>query len=258
MALRQADRLESNNPRAYGVVRAVEVAGHKSVKNLDELYSIADCILSDSKINENNDAIGQTWYVIDSSCGYRLIDWETRNESAGWRRIDTADNVDSVISQVNSNTEAIGIINGSGTGSITKAIADLKAELSGEVSESFDNLKKIEDQINLLKDSLTGGGIKTITPGDRIEISEITDEGEITISAISEIDDTTEEIVNNRTWSIKKLKETLKVVNAVNGSGTTVENTSGVVKINISVDDESLKLNDSGKLSVNMVDGGTY
>ena len=253
MALRQADRLESNNPKAYGVVKATEVSGHKSVRNLDDLYAIADCILSDSKSNENSDAIGQTWYVIDSSCSYRLIDWETRNTSTGWRRIDTADNVDSVISQVNTNTEAIGIINGTGTGSISKAIADLKAELLGNATEEFNNFEKIENKIKTLQDSLKN----SILPGEGIEITE-SDEGEITISAVSEIDDVTEEAVNNRTWSIKKLKETLKVQSILNGSGTTVENTSGVVKVNISVDNESIKLNDEGQLSIDLVDGGMY
>ena len=253
MALRQADRLESNNPKAYGVVKATEVSGHKSVRNLDDLYTIADCILSDSKSNENSDAIGQTWYVIDSSCSYRLIDWEARNTSTGWRRIDTADNVDSVISQVNTNTEAIGIINGTGTGSISKAIADLKAELLGKATEEFNNFEKIENKIKTLQDSLKN----SILPGEGIEFTE-TNEGEITISAVSEIDDVTEEAVNNRTWSIKKLKETLKVQSILNGSGTTVENTSGVVKVNISVDNESIKLNDEGKLSIDLVDGGMY
>lgn len=254
MALKQADRLESNNPKAYGVVKATEVSGHKSVRNLDDLYSIADCILSDSKTNENSDAIGQTWYVVGSSCSYRLIDWETRNTASGWRRIDSADNVDSVISQVNTNTEAIGIINGTGTGSISKAIADLKAELLGtNVDEEFDNLSKIESKIKALQESLRG----SILPGEGIDISTSSD-GDITISAISEIDDVTEEAVNNRTWSIKKLKETLKVQSILNGSGTTVENTSGVVKVNISVDDKSIKLNESGQLSIDMVDGGMY
>jgi len=254
MALKQADRLESNNPKAYGVVKATEVSGHKSVRNLDELYSIADCILSDSKINANSDAIGQTWYVVDSSCSYRLIDWENRNESTGWRRIDTADNVDSVITQVNSNTEAIGVINGTGTGSISKAIADLKAELTGNVSDSFNSLEKIEDKIKALQNS---SAISGITAGERIEVTEPVD-GKVTISAISEIDDVTEEIVDNRTWSIKKLKETLKVNDIENGSGTTINNTSGVVKIDVSVDEESIKLNEEGKLSINSVDGGTY
>lgn len=57
---------------------------------------------------------------------------------------------------------------------------------------------------------------------------------------------------------IKNLRESLKVSSIENGKGTDVENTSGVVKINISIDEESIKIDDSGKLSVRSVDGGTY
>ena len=57
---------------------------------------------------------------------------------------------------------------------------------------------------------------------------------------------------------IKNLRESLKVSSIENGKGTDVENTSGVVKINISIDEESIKIDESGKLSVRSVDGGTY
>lgn len=57
---------------------------------------------------------------------------------------------------------------------------------------------------------------------------------------------------------IKNLRESLKIDNIENGKGTVVENTSGIVKVNISIDEESIKMNDSGKLSVGSIDGGTY
>lgn len=86
MALRQADRVESNNPNAYGIVRAVEVAGHKSVESLTALYAIPDCILSDTGNNTGNDAIGQKWYVISESAYYSLIDWAQRKSASGWKK----------------------------------------------------------------------------------------------------------------------------------------------------------------------------
>lgn len=89
MALRQADRLESNNPKAYGIVRAIEVSGHKTVSSLENLYTIADCILSDSKKNTNNDALGQTWYVVSEGISYQLIDWESRSSASGWKKLET-------------------------------------------------------------------------------------------------------------------------------------------------------------------------
>ena len=89
MALKQADRLESNNPKAYGIVRAIEVSGHRTVSSLENLYTIADCILSDSKKNTNNDALGQSWYVISEGISYQLVDWENRSSSAGWKKLET-------------------------------------------------------------------------------------------------------------------------------------------------------------------------
>ena len=86
MALKYPDRLESNNPKAFGIAKAVEISGHKTVKNLDSLYSIADCILSDSKSNLDNDAIGQEWYVIDQDSYYKLVSWENRKNGNGWTK----------------------------------------------------------------------------------------------------------------------------------------------------------------------------
>lgn len=88
MALKYPDRLESNNPKAYGIAKAVEITGHKTVKDLASLYAIADCILSDSKSNLNNDALGQEWYVIDENAYYKLVSWKDRKSESGWAKRD--------------------------------------------------------------------------------------------------------------------------------------------------------------------------
>ena len=85
MALNFADRLVSNNPSAYGIVRAIEVSGHKTVSSLSALYKIPDCILSDTGDNSGNDSLGQLWYVIDVKEVYQLVNWEKRNEAGGWK-----------------------------------------------------------------------------------------------------------------------------------------------------------------------------
>lgn len=84
MALKFPDRLESNNPSAYGIVKAIEVAGHKTVSSLSALCSVPDCILSVSGNNTDNDAIGQLWYVVDEGKIYQLSDWDNRNSQEGW------------------------------------------------------------------------------------------------------------------------------------------------------------------------------
>lgn len=77
-------KIGSNNPKAYGAVNATQVSGHKQVFTTSDLYTISDSILSESKDNTNNDAIGQRWFVQSSQAYYQLISWENRNNSRGW------------------------------------------------------------------------------------------------------------------------------------------------------------------------------
>lgn len=77
-------KLGSNNPKAYGIVNADQVSGHRAVSTLDELFTLPDHILSKSGTNENNDAIGQEWWVQEKNRGYRLGTWENRHLNSGW------------------------------------------------------------------------------------------------------------------------------------------------------------------------------
>ena len=84
MALKFADILVSNNPKSYGIARAIEISGHKTVSSLEALYKIPDCILSDSGDNTGDDAIGQEWYVVSEASNYKLISWDNRHTGEGW------------------------------------------------------------------------------------------------------------------------------------------------------------------------------
>ena len=184
MALKQADRLESNNPQAYGVVRATEISGHKSVNTLDDLYSLPDCILSDSKNNTGNDAIGQIWYVIEENCDYRLISWDNRKSSQGWQKEESASYL----------SEQIETITGSGEGSISKAVSDLEKEILGD-AQTYTDFGLVENKI-----------------------------------------------------------AEFKVNNISDGNGTTVTNDSGAVKVNLSIDENTLKVGESNKLTIEIID----
>ena len=85
MALKFADILVSNNPKSYGIARAIEISGHKTVSSLEALYKIPDCILSDSGDNTEDDAIGQEWYVVSEASNYKLISWDNRHSGEGWK-----------------------------------------------------------------------------------------------------------------------------------------------------------------------------
>lgn len=84
-------RLESNNPKEFGIVPASQIAGTKTVATLSELLNISDAILSESKGENPYDALGQIWYVSNSVDGeighYILINWANRHKESGWTKI---------------------------------------------------------------------------------------------------------------------------------------------------------------------------
>lgn len=77
-------KIGSNNYKAYGIVNADQVSGHKTVVSLNDLFNLPASILSKSGTNENNDAIGQEWWVQEKNAKYRLTSWVNRNTAAGW------------------------------------------------------------------------------------------------------------------------------------------------------------------------------
>lgn len=75
----------TNNPESYGIVFADDIAGQRVVPDLNTLYIIPKAILSKSKNNNNDDAIGQLWFVTSEKNYYQLIDWDNRNNETGWK-----------------------------------------------------------------------------------------------------------------------------------------------------------------------------
>ncbi len=104
--------LESNNPKEFGIVYANEVSGHKTVQVLTDLYNLSDAILSKSKDNTDNDAIGQLWFVVSSNCYYQLINWENRHESSGWNPFQSQSEGSTQIEYISVDNTRIPIVNG--------------------------------------------------------------------------------------------------------------------------------------------------
>lgn len=179
---------------------------------------------------------------------------------------DTLGSEDSGLAKdVADNKAAIGVINGTGAGSISKAISDLKTEVLGGATAEYDTLGEVEAKIKGLQtnlDTLDESAVKTIT-GAGIASASKGDAGEWTVTVNSEIDNSADgATVDNKTYSAKKITtliNELKVKDAVNGSGTTVsKNESGVLTVNVLTDNDSVKIGDDGKLTVNIVDGGSF
>lgn len=82
-------KVVSANPASWGIVDANQISGFRTVATLDDLYSIAACILSSSYgdgIATGADAVGQIWHVQEhGGTDYRLIDWANRDNENGWR-----------------------------------------------------------------------------------------------------------------------------------------------------------------------------
>lgn len=102
MAVLFPDKIKSNNPAAYGIVDANEVAGIKSVARYTDLYDIPDSILKGDKTEL--ECAGQIWNAAGTL--YMLTDYSLRKQSIGWKsitfnttniiNIDIVDNVNSI------------------------------------------------------------------------------------------------------------------------------------------------------------------
>lgn len=93
--LSQAAILVSNNPAAYGVVRAQEVAGHKSVNTKKELLALPAGVLkvdTDSGASTSLDN-GQHWWVEDEKCFYRLMNYTKPGVEASWEKVEDVNKV---------------------------------------------------------------------------------------------------------------------------------------------------------------------
>lgn len=98
----------TNNPESYGIIFADDIQGHRTVKDLNTLYEIPTAILSKSKINIDNDAIGQLWFVISENCHYQLIDWSKRKSADGWKKFNITLDVVSGLNGIDGTTWHLG------------------------------------------------------------------------------------------------------------------------------------------------------
>lgn len=83
-------KVVSANPKSWGIVDANEISGFKRVAKLSDLYSIAECILSSSYgdgVTDGADAVGQIWHVSETNGDYKLTNWASRKNAAGWTKL---------------------------------------------------------------------------------------------------------------------------------------------------------------------------
>lgn len=162
MAIKYPDRIESNNPQAYGIIKATEIAGQRQVKQLSDLYKLSDAILSESKTGE--DAEGQIWIVGKDQ--YQLISWQNRNNASGWQKIIPFDekmfdrfyNLDgNMINALTGYTKATELLSLLENDSLLNALgkleykADLTYNLVNSVYEGVHTIEELREMLKVLE-----------------------------------------------------------------------------------------------------------
>ena len=148
-------------------------------------------------------------------------------------------------------------------GSVAKAIEDLKSAILGTATEDYDTLGEVETEIKDLQSSLStldGEVLKSIEAAGIATVSSKAD-GKQTITVNSEINDSAAGTVTDKTYSAKKITDIVSAFNiksADSGTATTVTVESNTLKVNVVTDGSSIDIDDSGKLAVSTIDGGSF
>lgn len=148
-------------------------------------------------------------------------------------------------------------------GSVAKAIEDLKSAILGTATEDYDTLGEVETKIKDLQSSLStldGEVLKSIEAAGIATVSSKAD-GKQTITVNSEINDSAAGTVTDKTYSAKKITDIVSAFNiksADSGTATTVTVESNTLKVNVVTDGSSIDIDDSGKLAVSTIDGGSF
>ena len=110
MALKQANTLAPANTSATGFALgdARHIGGHRVVASLDALIKLQDWQLLNPGETDTALALGQEWYVKGSG-NYRLVSWESRKATNGWRKVVDPNTIDTTLFQIVSALPTTGI-----------------------------------------------------------------------------------------------------------------------------------------------------
>ena len=110
MALKQANTLAPANTSATGFALgdARHIGGHRVVASLDALIRLQDWQLLNPGETDTALALGQEWYVKGSG-HYRLVSWNDRKATSGWRKVVDPNTIDTTLFQIVSALPTTGI-----------------------------------------------------------------------------------------------------------------------------------------------------
>lgn len=110
MALKQANTLAPANTSATGFALgdARHIGGHRVVASLDALIKLQDWQLLNPGETDTALALGQEWYVKGSG-HYRLVSWNDRKTTNGWRKVVDPNTIDTTLFQIVSALPTTGI-----------------------------------------------------------------------------------------------------------------------------------------------------
>ena len=150
------------NEGGFGVTDAILVSGHRTVKALEDLYSIPTQILSSNKSNKNTsttgwekDAVGQIWYVQDVNKDkngiykggyYRLVDLSKKSTAQGWEEM-----------KILTNSEYVTLSTSSGGAASTEIVKNLQSkvdELNGDLSNHINDYNTLNEKVTNLSSNV--------------------------------------------------------------------------------------------------------
>ena len=148
-----------------------------------------------------------------------------------------AGEISALDTQVKKNADAIGVLNGSGAGSVSKAVADAKAAILGDAATDYNTLGKLEDQIQAV--SSTAAKAHTVVNAKSSGFVKVTvaksadnthDVVTVSESGIASAADLTSEISNR------------KAVTGIDGNTYSAHSGNTIIKNATSLHDADLKL----------------
>lgn len=148
-----------------------------------------------------------------------------------------AGEISALDTQVKKNADAIGVLNGSGDGSVSKAVADAKAAILGDAATDYNTLGKLEDQIQAVSSAAakahtvvnakSSGFVKVTVAKSADNTHDVVTVSE---SGIASAADLTSEISNR------------KAVTGIDGNSYSAHSGNTIIKDATSLHDADLKL----------------
>lgn len=233
-----------------------DAAGHVTVTkttgtNGQAIYTIGENdIASDAALSAEVTRAKAAEDKIEASVGLNT-DGSHKTATGNYTKDATtiAGEISALDTQVKKNADAIGVLNGSGDGSVSKAVADAKAAILGDAAANYNTLGKLEDQIQAVSSTAAKAHTVVNAKSDgfvKVTVAKSADKTHdvvtVTEDNIASATDLTNEIAHR------------KAVTGIKGDAYVKHTDDTIIGEAISLDDADVKLATKLKTVSNAVD----